>query len=260
MKDKLNKLTAEHKDLHNSIARLGKTMDKTFQVDISKTSNPEAFLGKETIVNEVITQHLFRQGRFRVGETFIHESGLSMEEARREPFMDMYNILEAIKRQDLGPALHWAASRRGLLEKQNSTIEFKLHRLQFLQFLMAGESKTALKYAQNHFPAFSASHMREIQKLMGCFLFLGRLKSSPYCEFLDPIHWNEIGHMFTRDCCSLLGLSYDSPLYVAVTIGCIALPTLLKMANVMSSNHGSKQVWNQKDELPVQIDLPLAHH
>ena len=55
----------------------------------------------------------------------------------------------------------------------------------------------------------------EVQVLMGSLLFLRQgINSSPYAHLLDPIHWAEICDIFTRDACSLLGLSVESPLSV----------------------------------------------
>jgi hypothetical protein len=55
----------------------------------------------------------------------------------------------------------------------------------------------------------------EIQNLMGMFLYLPHgISSSPYSHLLDPNLWVEIYDVFTRDACSLLGLSVDSPLSV----------------------------------------------
>ena len=45
------------------------------------------------------------------------------------------------------------------------------------------------------------------------YLQLG-LEKSPYCHLLDNSHWAEICETFTRDACSLLGLSVESPLSV----------------------------------------------
>jgi hypothetical protein len=50
---------------------------------------------------------------------------------------------------------------------------------------------------------------------MGMFLYLPHgISSSPYSHLLDPNLWVEIYDVFTRDACSLLGLSVDSPLSV----------------------------------------------
>ena len=50
---------------------------------------------------------------------------------------------------------------------------------------------------------------------MGMFLYLPHgISTSPYSHLLDPNLWVEIYDVFTRDACSLLGLSVDSPLSV----------------------------------------------
>ena len=55
----------------------------------------------------------------------------------------------------------------------------------------------------------------ELQVLMGSLLFLRQgIENSPYASLLDPIHWEEIGDIFTKDACTLLGLSVESPLSV----------------------------------------------
>ena len=55
----------------------------------------------------------------------------------------------------------------------------------------------------------------EIQVMMGSLVYLRLgLEKSPYCHLLDNSHWAEICETFTRDACSLLGLSVESPLSV----------------------------------------------
>lgn len=49
------------------------------------------------------------------------------------------------------------------------------------------------------------------------------------------------------------GHSPDSPLYVAVTIGSLALPTIIKMSSVMARGAGIE--WTSAGELPVEIPL-----
>lgn len=55
----------------------------------------------------------------------------------------------------------------------------------------------------------------DIQVMMGSLVYLRLgLENSPYCHLLDNSHWAEICETFTRDACSLLGLSVESPLSV----------------------------------------------
>jgi hypothetical protein len=78
---------------------------------------------------------------------------------------------------------------------------------------------------------------KEIQKLMGSLLYLGRLDKSPYATFLSPNLWNDISYDFTSSCCSLLGLAYESPLYTSVTAGSLALPKHMKVAALLQSKN-----------------------
>lgn len=50
-----------------------------------------------------------------------------------ESFAEIYKIWEAIQNHVLGPALEWAAKYSDELAAKNSALEFKLHRLAFMQ-------------------------------------------------------------------------------------------------------------------------------
>ena len=93
---------------------------------------------------------------------------------------------------------------------------------------------------------------------MACLAYCkSGLENSPYANLLDPINWIEVYDIFTRDACGLLGLSLESPLEVCVTAGCLALPSLLQIKQVMQQRQCSG-VWTCKDELPVSnVVFPL---
>jgi hypothetical protein len=51
-----------------------------------------------------------------------------------------------------------------------------------------------------------ARHMCEIQRLMGCLLFVDRApEDTPYADLLSPTRWEEVAHEFARQACSLMG-------------------------------------------------------
>lgn len=90
---------------------------------------------------------------------------------------------------------------------------------------------------------------------MGSLLFLRQgIENSPYAHLLSPIYWEEICDIFTRDACTLMGMSVESPLSVSIRAGCIALPPLLNIRQVMQQRQVSG-VWSNKEELPVEIEL-----
>ena len=37
---------------------------------------------------------------------------------------------------------------------------------------------------------------------------------NPYRDLFQPIRWQEVAQLFAGECCALLGLSNDSPLYI----------------------------------------------
>ena len=86
---------------------------------------------------------------------------------------------------------------------------------------------------------------------MGCFAFIKKDNAlSPYRELFDETIWVETGDLLGKEACALLGLPKSSPLGVCVTAGCIALPTLLQIRQVMQQRQ-VEGMWSAKGELPV---------
>lgn len=74
--------------------------------------------------------------------------------------MELNYILDSLKDHNLEPALTWVSQHHESLEKQNSSLEFKLHRLHFVNLLQKGESAQteAINYARTHFYKFVRRH------------------------------------------------------------------------------------------------------
>lgn len=267
-------IATEHRDLHSSVSKVGKAIDRNFVSDFDSTSREDVFSGpsKEHLLTEVILQHLCREGRLNISDALTRESGITEYQAQQEPFLELNQILEALKAHDLGPALDWVAKNRDALNmwgttllfsqvggrqsvQQKSSLELRLHKLKFVDLLKKGSKMEAIKYARQNFPSFVYGQEREVQSLMGAVMYSGSaLEQSPYGHLLSPTQWQETADLFLRDACALLGLSMESPLTVAVNAGCVALPALLNIKQVMQQRQVSA-VWNAKDELPIEIEL-----
>lgn len=257
IKDTVQKLASDHKDIHSSVSRVGKAIDKNFDADISSVGIDGCWQNdSQRILSEVMVEHFFRQGMLDVAEELCQEAGLSIDASQKEPFVELNRILEALKVRVLRPALEWAVSNREMLMAQNSSLEFKLHRLYFISLLMGGtvNQREALQYAKN-FQPFAENHQKDIQVLMGSLVYLRQgIENSPYVHLLDANQWADICDIFTRDACALLGLSVESPLSVSFSAGCVALPALINIKAVIEQRQCTG-VWNQKDELPIEVDL-----
>lgn len=182
----------------------------------------------------------------------------------------MYNILNKLRvDRNLLPAIEWARHHSRELEARGSNIEFELSKLQYI-WLFQGPMVNglpdgldnglpgALAYARANFGRFQTRFLREIQQLSAALAYAPNLRASPYSRtFQMDAAWEEVASSFTREFCSLLGLSAESPLYIAATAGAIALPTLLKLASIMKEK---RTEWTTQVEMPVEIPLPPSYH
>lgn len=204
------------------------------------------------LLDEIIAQHFYRQGMEDVADSLIEEANLPKEEIVEDPFAGLHKIFEEIHRKNLAPAIAWATNHSRQLEDRHSTLEFKLHRLAFLQILQGGlaSQNEAIIYARNNLSKFVQKFQKEFQALMGSLLFLKvGLDNSPYKYLLCDEMWVEAADVFLKDSCNLLGINKDSALSTIVHAGCIALPALLNLKQVMSRQ--VQGIWNGRDELPV---------
>ncbi|XP_008561091.1 E3 ubiquitin-protein ligase RMND5A isoform X1 [Microplitis mediator] len=259
VRDTVHRLATDHREAHSAVSKVGKAIDRNFIADFASTSREDVFNGAEKtqLLNQVICQHFYRQGMLDIAEELASETGIKTDDSKKEPFTELNKILDCLKQRNLEPALEWAKNHREALLAQNSSLEFKLHRLQFIRLVQQGPSSQAeaVMYARKNLTQFVSRHEKEVQSLMGTLLYLPNgIQSSPYSHLLDPNLWLDIHDVFTKEACTLLGLSVDSPLSVCVNAGCTALPALLNIKQVMQQRQVTN-IWNGKDELPIEIDL-----
>jgi len=227
-------ISAEHREYYATISKFGKTIDKNFHADIHLVMIQNGIHFDTKILNQIIAQHFFREARFEIGDIFVKETNIDYSASMKAPFLEMHTILDAIVNQkNLTPAIEWATRQRDELISRGNMLEFQLHRLQFIYLLTNCKRDDAILYARKNFPIFSSTEMKEIQKLMGSLLYYRRLEKSPYAHYLQPQLWLDIAHDFTSACCTLLGLSTESPLYTSVSAGSIALPKQMKMTSIL---------------------------
>ena len=244
------------------------------------------------LMNRAVAMHLLREGQFSVASTFLVDaskqtrSGQAISKADhmmeddgataslrsenlRKQFAEMYHILHALKNdRNLLPAIAWARRNGELLETRGSNLEFELGKLQFVWLFTGGRNpndpravlqsrQQALRYARQELAHFQRRYLKEITQLSGAMAFCPNLAQSPYRRiFHNDGAWEDLANSFTREFCSLLGLSADSPLHIAATAGAIALPTLLKLQTIMKEK---RTEWTTQHELPVSsrlFDLP----
>lgn len=190
--------------------------------------------------------------------------GLHSEDLQ-DKFSEMYTILAQLKERNLVPAIEWARVNNPKLEAKGSNLEFELSKLQFVWLFkgpsvnglpddMSNGQMGALAYARQHFGRFQSRHIKDIQQLCCAMVYAPNLEASPYRQIFEiDSAFDDVSTSFTREFCSLLGLSAESPLYVAVTAGSIALPRLIKYTTYMKEK---KTEWTTENELAFETPLP----
>lgn len=253
----LTELASAHKEIHGAVSKVGKAIDKNFVHNYTHAAS-DSFNEKpldHNLLNQVIVEHFLRQGMLDISEELIKEGKITVPLDKKNPFAELNLVLEGLKKHNVGPALEWAKAHRDELKARDSTLEFKLHRLQFIEYLTQGakKQKDLLEYARKNFQSLATRHEKDMQALMGCLIYLkSGIEQSPYSHLLDPINWSEICDIFAKDASSLLGMSVESPLSVAFDAGAIALPALISLRDVILSS-SMPTVWSTKDELPIPI-------
>lgn len=191
-----------------------------------------------------------------VADSLLEEANLPREDITDEPFAELHKIYEEIYQRNLTSAVEWAAKFSSELEARNSSLEFKLHRLAFLQIIEGGlaAQNDAINYARRNLTKFVTKYQKEFQALMGCLLYLKiGLINSPYKYLLRDDMWIEAADVFLKDASTISGINKDSPLTVIINAGCKSLPALLNLKQVMSRQ--VQGIWSGRDELPVSLNI-----
>ncbi|KAH8770942.1 regulator of gluconeogenesis [Diaporthe sp. PMI_573] len=191
----------------------------------------------------------------------------------QEKFSTMYQILKELRNHNLLPAISWAHENSNELDARGSDLEFELCKRQYIYLILqSGDDSedegpaVAMEYAQANFPRFSDRHAKEIAQLASALVYQPNLAESPYAHMFtggdgdgggegEGSSFDEIASSFTREFCSLLGLSAESPLYVAATAGAISLPRLMMFVGVMTQARAS---WTTASELAFDTPLPRS--
>ncbi|GFH15189.1 lisH domain-containing protein, partial [Haematococcus lacustris] len=83
------------KELHSAVSKLSKCVDKL--VDGSGSDLGKVLRDVEmdpSTLDQVLVEHLYREGQFEVGDVLAHEAGLRGDRELRQPFREMHSILQ----------------------------------------------------------------------------------------------------------------------------------------------------------------------
>lgn len=242
-------LVSDHKSVGAAMNKYGKAIDNATVTNLSDICAPSVRLQGDAI-NDAVAAHLFREGMFDIGRSFLKEARVDLSDDHIRPFERLYHILTAFRANDLEPAIAWTQEQRHCLSSTDSNLEFRLHCLAYLQILQNESRQAALSYARIHLSQFP-EHISVVQKLLTCIIFKSDIAASPYKHMVHPSHRDNIERCLSREYCRAQGLPKDSLLLTVVRCGTKAIPTLLKASRIAQNLHEL----GIDDALPVEIDV-----
>ncbi|XP_073946357.1 required for meiotic nuclear division 5 protein souji [Choristoneura fumiferana] len=257
VKQNVFQLSTDHRDLHATVSRVGKSIDRHFIADYASVApKAESFLSETNrpIMEQAIAQHLYRQGLEEAGDALVAEAGLGPVE-RTCTFAALQRCAGALADGDPAPALAWA--RQHAPQLGHSPLPFTLHRMQALKLGREAGVGAAIEYARREFPAHAARHERALQAAVCALAWCAQGSPPPphnYRHLLDPKALGaEAAEMFIREACALLRLAPLSPLAGAVLAGARVLPALHDIRAKMTHPH-VVAAWSDED-LPLEVEL-----
>ncbi|KAF8507231.1 CTLH/CRA C-terminal to lish motif domain-containing protein [Gautieria morchelliformis] len=256
VEEKKKELDEKQKEIHGSLGKLGKAIDKKFTSPLPPSlaicTSPASVSALETTV----ANHFVRTGQFDAAHAFRDEAGVDVNPTLRAQFLELHGILNALENENIDPALKWVNANRHFLASRSSSLEFNLHRSRFLRLVTSHPPLVALDYLRSISPSLYASHTQEIHRLITCIIYLplSKLAKSPYADLANPALHIDLQPTFSKEYCASLGLSKQVPLRVVGDIGGGgALSRIEKGRKVMRER---KSEWSQTNELPIEIPLP----
>uniref|UniRef100_A0ACD5ZLM4 Uncharacterized protein n=1 Tax=Avena sativa TaxID=4498 RepID=A0ACD5ZLM4_AVESA len=245
----VKQLESCQKEMNNALGKWVKTTEKFFIHDISQAYRNVDM--EPHVLSEIIANHLYCEALFDIGDNFIGEASCPASKEIKQLFQKMYEIHGALRTGEPEPALSWAMKNHDALLQNGSSLELKLHRLQFVKILKEGNRCEALLYARAYLAPFATIHKDEIPRLIASILWAGRLDQSPYTEFLLPTNWENLAEEFAQQFCNLNGQSSTGPMGMTVAAGGQVLPIILKLMTVLTA----KREWQSMKQFPFPLDL-----
>ncbi|CEG46967.1 rmd5 family protein [Plasmopara halstedii] len=245
-------VTNELKAIHVLLSKFSKQIDKSLSTDISKVCRSNEV--KQKLVCQLVAEYLYQDGQIEAADAMCKEANLELPPTFRNCFVELHQILKALRIHDMQPALDWARKHRKDLEQLNIDVEFELIRLKYVDILeSSADMMDAVNLANKELPYFHHTHTEEVGVLMSCVLFKGKLEESPYKTLFKTNRWEKIQDTVMHAWCCLRRVPFRSYLGICLSTGVSALPAMQKLVSLTDSKLID---WDRMEELPVEIPIP----
>ncbi|KAK0397062.1 hypothetical protein QR680_001960 [Steinernema hermaphroditum] len=154
----LDELSSEHKQVHSSISRCGKEIERNFHADmcgiIRNQKDIEDDPDNRARVNKLIFDYLNSVGKVDVAECLRKEANVQPgDELNAE---EVRGVMEAYRKGDFLHSIHWIEAK---FPKELDLL-FELHQQHAIQLLAAGKKSEALHYLRSQMSAIKSLNLQ----------------------------------------------------------------------------------------------------
>ncbi|KAK8671660.1 hypothetical protein V6N13_038248 [Hibiscus sabdariffa] len=153
-----------------------------------------------------------------------------------EVFQEAKKVIDALRNQDVGPALAWCADNKSRLKKSKSKFEFQLRLQEFIELVRAENYMRAILYARRYLAPWGATHLKELQQVMTTLAFRSNTECAKYKVniiphfilvqvLFDPKQWDFLVGQFKQEFYRLYGMTVEPLLNIYLQAGLSALKT-----------------------------------
>ncbi|KAK5795196.1 Macrophage erythroblast attacher [Gossypium arboreum] len=142
-----------------------------------------------------------------------------------EVFQEAKKVVDALKNQEVGPALAWCAENKSRLKKSKSKFEFRLRLQEFIELVRAENYMRAILYARRYLAPWGATHLKELQLVMTTLAFRSNTECTKYKVLFEPKQWDFLVDQFKQEFYKLHGMTLEPLLNIYLQAGLSALKT-----------------------------------
>uniref|UniRef100_A0A1I8A411 RING-Gid-type domain-containing protein n=1 Tax=Steinernema glaseri TaxID=37863 RepID=A0A1I8A411_9BILA len=245
-KSLLDELSSEHRQVHSSISRCGKEIERNFHADLSGIIRNQKDIEEDEAnsarVNKLIFDYLNSVGKVDVAECLRKEANVQPEHELNAE--EVRGVMEAYRDGDFLHAINWIEVKF----PKKLDLLFELHQQHVIQMLVAGKKSEALQYVRSQMASFNWQFGQRLAFLSGAIV---SPSDHPRYAILRQKSLNlQVEHALAR----LLSGTF-SHLSEILDTGIRTVPSLIRLRQIMAARQEQLFV---ADELPVEI--PIEKH
>ncbi|WKY12660.1 hypothetical protein Q1695_003897 [Nippostrongylus brasiliensis] len=246
----LTQMLAHHKSLHHAVSQIGKDIDKTTHKDIGGLIRNEKDIEQdpkaERLVNGMICDYLMTSGHMNAAEVLVKEAGLG---GRIDGYLANRKIIdwimEALKNQDIGPALSWLQQN----PHSDTKLQYDLLKQNMVALIQDGKRVEAMKFSRQ-LSAFGYEH--ETAQVMGAVVLSKNRNDPRYEALFSPLAWPMLEERM-----SVALAQSDTRFGNVILTGMRAVPILVNLKQVMVNRQDHLF---SGEELPVEVKIDEYVH